>query len=84
LIVGSFVLPGRESAEPIIPNWAAAMVVAAAPTKWRRGWSICSEFLGVSIMSLPTDGTGRLKLRCGQVDKFVDQKYDTETGRALL
>src|ERR1700689_2801615 len=52
LIAGNFVAPDCASAEPITPNWVAAMVMAAAPTKWRRGWSIGSELSGVSMMSL--------------------------------
>src|SRR5271165_6916900 len=45
-----FVLGGCASAEPIMPNWAAATVMAAAPKKRRRSWLISFDILRVFIL----------------------------------
>src|ERR1700685_265096 len=59
LIAGSLVSPGWAPAEPTMLNWAAAMVTAAAPKRRRREWSICSDALVVSMMSLLDSRIGR-------------------------
>src|SRR4030095_5261037 len=53
LIVGTlagFALPDCAAAEPIIPSWAAAIVVATVPKKRRRSYLVSSDILILSIL----------------------------------
>ena len=57
LIAGTaagFALLDCAAAEPIMPNWAAAMVMAAAPRKRRRSWLISSDIYLPSTQAAAT------------------------------
>src|ERR1700730_18475956 len=62
----STVLLDFASAEPIMPNWAAAIVKAALPTKRRRSWLISADISLSPIRKSPAR-----EARAGQYPRRV-------------